>query len=161
MRPVEPGEPMSMPPNRRRVSTTPGVDESRRSGREAPCDEKRERCRGEERVPEQAEAGPIAAVEPDEEEPRHEEVGAEVEEVQQGDERRDAEDGPLERSLPGHPGKALPALDPARMVERRRPVGSQREAGGLVGGDRPEHDRGLDEGVAAGRQTGSWARVVA
>ena len=95
------------------------------------------------------EPAPGAAVEPEEEQPRDREVAEEVEGIQRVDEARGGEGGVLERPLPREVRDALPAGDPAGVVEGEGPVGAKLEPHRLVRADRREHDGELGETVVA------------
>ncbi len=123
--------------------------DARRGGREAPGDEQREACRDQEGVAEEPETAPGPAVEPEEEEPRDREVAEEVERIQRVDEARGGEGGVLERSLPREVSDALPAGDPAGVVEGERPVGAKLEPHRLIRSDRARHEGELRETVVA------------
>ncbi|HEX4519313.1 MAG TPA: hypothetical protein VH063_07000 [Gaiellaceae bacterium] len=73
----------------------------------------------------------------------------EVERVQHLDEPRCGEREVLERLLPGQVRHALPAGDPAGVVEGEGPVRPEREPHRLVGADGGEDDRELRETVMA------------
>ena len=74
---------------------------------------------------------------------------AEIEDVHPLDERRHAQNRALERGFPREMRDPLERRDPARVVERERPVGPQSKPHRLVRADRGEHDPELDEAVPA------------
>jgi hypothetical protein len=121
----------------------PDPGEPRRRGRKAPVDGHRDRRREQEAVAKDAEAGPRAAVEPDEERGGEREVPREVERIERRDEAGDAQRSVLERRLPREVGGTFPAGDLACVAERERPVRPEHAAGELVRADRREHDRRL------------------
>ena len=107
----------------------------------------RDRGRDQEGVAEGAEAVPRAAVQPDEEDPREEEVADEVEDVERLDHVGEREERALQRLLPGDTEHLLDGLDPACVRERLSPVRLHRVPRDLVGGERTDHDGDLRSGV--------------
>ena len=84
-----------------------------------------------------------------------------VERVQGDEQEWQTEKRVLDRRLPGETEVALPPGDPPGVIEGERPVGTKGEPGRFVDADGGQHDRELDERVAAGERPFHDRSVVA